>query len=98
MQPDDSVTSTLLATPAYASPEQLRNEPLTTASDIYSLGATFFYLLTGEVEGGRRSTALAIERAFKEAQPQHSVLARYRGRRRAGPRHHRPASAAIAAW
>jgi eukaryotic-like serine/threonine-protein kinase len=71
VQLDDSVTSTLLATPAYASPEQLRNEPLTTACDIYSLGATLFYLLTGEVEGGRRSTVLAIERAFKELQPQH---------------------------
>jgi serine/threonine protein kinase len=71
VQLDDSVTSTILATPAYASPEQLRNEPLTTAADIYSLGATLFYLLTGEVEGGRRSTVLAIERAFKETQPQH---------------------------
>lgn len=71
IQPDDSVTATILATPNYASPEQLRNEPITTASDIYSLGATLFYLLTGEVEGGRRSTALAIERAFRELQPQH---------------------------
>jgi serine/threonine protein kinase len=75
VQSDDSVTSTLLATPAYASPEQMRNEPLTTAADIYSLGATLFYLLTGEVEGGRRSTALAIERAFEELQPQHLCAA-----------------------
>ena len=35
-------------TPAYASPEQLKNEPLTTASDIYSLGIIFYELLTGE--------------------------------------------------
>jgi serine/threonine protein kinase len=34
VQPDNSVTTTLLATPAYASPEQLRNEPVTTACDI----------------------------------------------------------------
>lgn len=35
-------------TPAYASPEQLKNEPITTASDIYSLGIIFYELLTGE--------------------------------------------------
>jgi serine/threonine protein kinase len=75
LQPDESVTSTILATPAYASPEQLRNEPLTTACDIYSLGAILFFLLTGEVEGGRRSAAVAIERAFKETQPQRLAAA-----------------------
>jgi eukaryotic-like serine/threonine-protein kinase len=34
-------------TPEYASPEQIRGDPLTTASDVYSLGAVFFELLTG---------------------------------------------------
>jgi serine/threonine protein kinase/tetratricopeptide (TPR) repeat protein len=34
-------------TPAYASPEQVRGEPITTASDIYSLGVVLFEILTG---------------------------------------------------
>ncbi len=34
-------------TPEYASPEQVRQEPITVGSDVYSLGVVLFELLTG---------------------------------------------------
>jgi serine/threonine protein kinase len=34
-------------TPAYASPEQIRGEPVSTASDVFALGSVFFEILTG---------------------------------------------------
>ncbi|HUL66560.1 MAG TPA: protein kinase [Burkholderiaceae bacterium] len=51
---DENTAQTMLTqlgtralTPDYASPEQIKGEPLATASDIYSLGVVLFELLAG---------------------------------------------------
>ncbi|MDQ6808335.1 MAG: serine/threonine-protein kinase [Verrucomicrobiota bacterium] len=58
-------------TPDYASPEQVRGEAITTASDVYSLGVVLYELLSGRrpyQPKGRSASDIA--RAITEQQPE----------------------------
>ncbi len=46
---DASSHESLIGTPAYMSPEQVKRQPVDARSDIYSLGVLFYQLLTGKL-------------------------------------------------
>jgi eukaryotic-like serine/threonine-protein kinase len=57
-------------TPEYASPEQIAGQPVSTASDIYSLGVLLFELLTGERPYQlERATRASLEEAIVHLEP-----------------------------
>lgn len=59
-----------LLTPEYSSPEQIRAEPMTTTSDVYSLGVILYELLTGQSPYGAKNKGFDnIVRAVCETEP-----------------------------
>ncbi|AUX27474.1 uncharacterized protein SOCEGT47_080650 [Sorangium cellulosum] len=66
-----STAEGIAGTPTYMSPEQLRDEPLGTASDIFSLGLLGFELLTGRSPFGSGAPATIVSAILRD--PPHGL-------------------------
>ncbi len=66
--PEDVLAGKVAGTPHFMSPEQIRREPLDHRSDLYSLGVTFYRLLTGKTPFSGK-TVKEILKAHLEASP-----------------------------
>lgn len=55
-----TATGTVIGTPAYMSPEQVRGEDLTPASDVYSVGIMAYELLTGRFPFDESTSATGL--------------------------------------
>jgi len=75
-EPALTATGAFLGTPAFCSPEQLRGEELTARSDMYSVGATLFYLLTGRTPFEAKNVVALIAMVFEQPAPSPSRVVR----------------------
>jgi hypothetical protein len=63
-------TGTFLGTPLFSSPEQIKRQPLTPQSDVYSVAATLYFLLTEHAPfSGGDAMAVAARIVSEDAPP-----------------------------
>ncbi|HEV3145009.1 MAG TPA: protein kinase [Gemmataceae bacterium] len=73
---DDKLTrtGTFIGTPLFSSPEQIKRQPLTPQSDVYSVAATLYFLLTGQAPfSGGDAMAIAARIVSEDAAPVRSL-------------------------
>ena len=70
----DDDSDEVIGTPQYISPEQLTGVVTDTRSDIYSLGATFYHLVTGQFPyNGENTEEIAKQHVFGTLNPPRNV-------------------------
>ncbi len=68
-EPALTSAGTFLGTPAFSSPEQLRGDELNVHSDMYSVGATLFYLLTAHTPFEGKNAAQMLATVLEKRAP-----------------------------
>ncbi|HVM47187.1 MAG TPA: protein kinase, partial [Candidatus Acidoferrum sp.] len=68
-EPALTATGAFLGTPAFCSPEQLRGDELNARSDMYSVGVTLYYLLTGRTPFDNQNVVRLLATVLEQRPP-----------------------------